>query len=288
MHTLNTQTAIDIRMHVRFTSTAHCSRPLHLLCIPTSTYLYHLILKLLQTSWCIRDSHVMYTVQIHYIAVYSQVPTTLYINYYRHQDTSMVHKWCWQFQFTNNLYAQNIQTTIDNRMHAWFTDDATVRLHNSKNIFHMHTPHKTQATVGIRICAWFTSDGRCSSSLCRVYIPTQTHTHTHAYHLLLKLLQTSGCTRGSQMMLTVRAHYSRTYIYAHHLKHKLHKPMFASLRVNGLQVMLTVRVHNPKCTHPHKHILFKPLKTSCWIHGSRVMQTVRVHYHEDIFHRHLT
>ena len=126
----------------------------------------------------------------------------------------------------------------------------TDRLRYSKNIFHMHTPHNTQATVGNRMRTSFTqSDGHCSSLLCLVYIPTSTYT----YHLILKLLQTSGCTRGLQMMPTVWAHYLRTHIHTHHLIHKLYKLLLTSLSVHSSQIMLAVRIHNPNCICQHTH-----------------------------------
>ena len=109
----------------------------------------------------------------------------------------------------------NSETTIDIRVHVWFTSDTTVleftipnvystythntqsaidvRMHGSqvmhtvcvrsaKLIWHMRT-HNTKNTIDMRMHAWFTvDDAHCSSPLYLVYIPTYTYT----YHLILQ------------------------------------------------------------------------------------------------------
>ena len=207
----NTQTTIDVSIHEWFTSDEQCSNPL---------------------SQCIfRHTH-----------------TTLYTNCYRHQDAFMVHNWCTLFDFRiPGIYSTNTprtQSTIRNRMHAWFTIDVLFSVSLSQVcIPHRHTTYhilsKLQETSGCIHWLQMMYGVRVHNTNC-----IRPHAST-----ISKLLQTSGCINAIQVMHTVRVHNCKGMFHIH--------TYYVLLQISGcspgLQVIWAVPVHNPRCILSHKH-----------------------------------
>ena len=148
----------------------------------------------------------------------------------------MIHKWCTLFEFTISriytTYTYTSQTTIDIRMRWWLA----------------------------KWCALF------ESTIPAVYSPPPTHTH----YVIHKLLYTSGCMLGSQVMQTVRVHNPKCIFHKN--------TRWTSWCMYGSQLMHTVLVNYSRHIFPHTHHLIHRLVwTSRCMHGSQVMLTVRVH-----------
>ena len=99
----------------------------------------------------------------------------------------------------------NTQTTVGIRMHTWFTSNA----HCLSSQSHDPYTHNTQTPIDNRMCIWFTSDAHGSSPLSPVYLSTYTH------HVMHKLLYTSGCMLGSQVVITIRVRYHKCIFHMH-------------------------------------------------------------------------
>ena len=204
-NTHRTQTTIDIRMNACFTSDVHCLSPLSPVYIPQ--YAHHVIHKLPKTSGCTHGSPLMHTVRVHNHKwiFHKQTPHNTQTTIATRGSQVMQ---SFRFHYPNIIFhintPHNMQIIREIGMHALLTMNVTVRAHNTKGIypqmntifrqqtsgcvdgsrvmhtvrvhnhkgiFQIHSPN-TQCAVDVRMRAWFTSHPHCSRPHSQVYIVT--------------------------------------------------------------------------------------------------------------------